>query len=151
MQGGLRTSFLSRVVSTGLKRDAVVMERRLSRHNLDAGQPDFTRGHGTTRFSGELCLMSDHSQIVLTPSRTAAMCGMSTSFLARLRQSGEKRRHGLQDGPAFIRIGRKVMYRKSDIMTWILSLSDRPALPSMKKCEKRDETPGDACPQQVEG
>ncbi|TNC49303.1 helix-turn-helix domain-containing protein [Rubellimicrobium rubrum] len=43
--------------------------------------------------------------------------GLSTSFLAKLRM--EKNRHR---GPAFVKVGRAILYRKADLDHWLASL-----------------------------
>jgi predicted DNA-binding transcriptional regulator AlpA len=58
----------------------------------------------------------------LSPVSAAVFCCLSTSYLARLRQDGEKRRLGLPEGPRFRRIGRKVLYLRSDLEAWLSSL-----------------------------
>lgn len=60
--------------------------------------------------------------IPLTPVAAAAACGLSASYLARLRQDGDKRRPGLPDGPCFRRVGRKIVYLRSDIDIWLSAL-----------------------------
>ena len=69
--------------------------------------------------------------VVLCPAAAATHCGLSQSYLARLRQEGETRRPGLPIGPRFCRVGRKVVYRRVDLDMWIASLSDRPPLPPL--------------------
>jgi hypothetical protein len=47
----------------------------------------------------------------LTPEQAAERIGLSYGRLAKLRMTGE--------GPAFLKIGRKIMYRPDDIERWL--------------------------------
>lgn len=48
---------------------------------------------------------------VLSASDAARIVGLSTSTLAKLRLSG--------DGPAFCKLGRRVLYRTEDLAAWL--------------------------------
>lgn len=48
---------------------------------------------------------------LLSTDRVASMLGLSTSYLNKLRLTGE--------GPTFIKAGRRVLYRPEDIAKWI--------------------------------
>lgn len=53
----------------------------------------------------------------MDPKRAAEyLAGLSTSFLAKLRM--EENRHR---GPAFVKIGRVIFYRRSDLDRWVAS------------------------------
>lgn len=47
----------------------------------------------------------------LSPKQAADLIGISASTLAKLRLSG--------DGPAFLKLGKRVAYRPADIESWI--------------------------------
>lgn len=47
----------------------------------------------------------------LTPEQAAERIGLSYGKLAKLRMTGE--------GPAFLKLGRKIMYRIADIESWL--------------------------------
>jgi predicted DNA-binding transcriptional regulator AlpA len=49
--------------------------------------------------------------MVVDTERAAALLGLSTSTLAKLRLTG--------DGPPFIKLGRRVVYRLSDLEKWL--------------------------------
>ncbi len=48
---------------------------------------------------------------LLTPKEGARFLNMSESFLAKARMNG--------NGPPYLKLGRAVRYRKSDIMGWL--------------------------------
>jgi excisionase family DNA binding protein len=48
--------------------------------------------------------------ILLTPQDAAELLALSKSWLAKLRMNG--------DGPAFVKLGRRVRYRLSDLQAW---------------------------------
>ena len=50
-------------------------------------------------------------QLVLDARRAAQQLGLSTSTLAKLRLSG--------DGPAYCKLGRRVVYRPEDLTEWL--------------------------------
>ena len=50
---------------------------------------------------------------LLTPKEAAAYCRVSVSWLANLRMNG--------GGPSFIKIGKKVSYRQSNLDDWLTS------------------------------
>ena len=49
--------------------------------------------------------------IVLNAARVAERLGLSVSTLAKLRLSGA--------GPAYVKLGRRVVYRPSDVDEWV--------------------------------
>ena len=57
--------------------------------------------------------MTTHNPIVLNAGQVAERLGLSTSTLAKMRLSG--------DGPAYSKLGRRVVYRPEDIDAWIAS------------------------------
>ena len=48
---------------------------------------------------------------LLTPKQAARFINMSESFLAKARMNG--------DGPRYLKLGRAVRYRKSDLVAWL--------------------------------
>lgn len=48
----------------------------------------------------------------LTVKRASEVSGFSTSWLNQLRSKGG-------DGPAYVKIGRKVVYRPEDLKAWL--------------------------------
>jgi len=66
---------------------------------------------------------------VLTRRQVAAQYPISVSHLARYTMEPDKRPRGLPPGPAVIRLGRKILYRRSDFDAWLASLAHQPALP----------------------
>ena len=72
---------------------------------------------------------SSMSPIPLSAAAAAAACGLSPSYLARLRQDGDKRRPGLPAGPRFRRVGRKVLYLREDLDAWLSGLPSVTAAP----------------------
>ena len=63
----------------------------------------------TTDAEGISCLL-------LTTEETAEMIGMSVHWLERDRWSGEGK------APPYVKLGRKVRYKRSDVMKWLESL-----------------------------
>lgn len=57
--------------------------------------------------------MSTHNPIVLNANQVAKRLGLSESTLAKMRLSGE--------GPPYAKLGRRVVYRPSDIDAWVTS------------------------------
>lgn len=55
--------------------------------------------------------MSIDNPLVLDARATAKRLGLSTSTLAKMRLSG--------DGPAYVKLGRRVVYRPEDLDAWI--------------------------------
>lgn len=55
--------------------------------------------------------MTISNPIVLNAGQVADQLGLSTSTLAKMRLSG--------DGPAYAKLGRRVVYRPEDIEAWI--------------------------------
>ena len=51
-----------------------------------------------------------------TPRQAAEYVGLSTSLLAKLRMSENRSR-----GPAFVKIGKAVIYRRADLDAWLAS------------------------------
>lgn len=47
---------------------------------------------------------------LLTPHEAAEFLSLSTSWLAKLRMKG--------DGPAYVKLGRRIRYRRSDLLAW---------------------------------
>ena len=47
---------------------------------------------------------------LLTPNDAARLLALSRSWLAKLRMTG--------DGPAYVKLGRQVRYRLSDLQAW---------------------------------
>ena len=54
--------------------------------------------------------------LLLTTEETADMIGMSVHWLERDRWSGEGK------APPYVKLGRKVRYKRSDVMKWLESL-----------------------------
>jgi len=54
--------------------------------------------------------------LLLTTEETADMIGMSVPWLERDRWSGEGK------APPYVKLGRKVRYKRSDVMKWLESL-----------------------------
>ena len=54
--------------------------------------------------------------LLLTTKETADMIGMSVPWLERDRWSGEGK------APPYVKLGRKVRYKRSDVMKWLESL-----------------------------
>jgi len=54
--------------------------------------------------------------LLLTTEETADMIGMSAHWLERDRWSGEGK------APPYVKLGRKVRYKRSDVMKWLESL-----------------------------
>ena len=65
--------------------------------------------NATTDAAGVACLL-------LTTKETADMIGMSVPWLERDRWSGEGK------APPYVKLGRKVRYKRSDVMKWLESL-----------------------------
>ena len=57
--------------------------------------------------------MTTQNPIVLNAGQVAERLGLSASTLAKMRLSG--------DGPAYAKLGRRVVYRPDDIDAWIAS------------------------------
>lgn len=57
--------------------------------------------------------MTMENLIVLSADQVAERLGLSVSTLAKMRLSG--------DGPAYAKLGRRVVYRPEDIDTWVAS------------------------------
>ena len=55
--------------------------------------------------------MTTEIQIVLSAEQVAERLGLSTSTLAKMRLSG--------GGPAYSKLGRRVVYRPADIDAWV--------------------------------
>jgi len=55
--------------------------------------------------------MTTDSVLVLNSKQVAPLLGLSVSTLAKKRLSG--------DGPAFSKLGRRVVYRVNDLEAWI--------------------------------
>lgn len=53
----------------------------------------------------------------LSEAEAAIYIGMSRSFLRQARMDGE--RHNRTPGPPFTKIGRKVLYLKDDLDSWL--------------------------------
>ena len=66
--------------------------------------------------------------ILIDEKQAAHRLGLSTDYLYRLRTDGPRRRSSkerpLPPGPAFIRIGRRVVYRPQDLDAWLAALAD---------------------------
>lgn len=61
-----------------------------------------------------LMMSADGAQPLLLPVEDAAeWLGLSASYMNKLRVSG--------DGPAFHKIGRRVLYRRNDLEQWLNS------------------------------
>lgn len=54
---------------------------------------------------------------ILTESEAAKYIGMSSSFLNADRSNGHRKKR--TKGPAFIKLGRSVRYRKDDLDEWL--------------------------------
>ncbi|WP_375589188.1 helix-turn-helix domain-containing protein [Hoeflea alexandrii] len=57
--------------------------------------------------------MTIENPIVLSADQVAARLGLAVSTLAKMRLSGE--------GPAYSKLGHRVVYRPEDIESWIAS------------------------------
>lgn len=57
--------------------------------------------------------MTMENFIVLSADQVAERLGLSVSTLAKMRLSG--------DGPAYAKLGRRVVYRPEDIDSWVAS------------------------------
>jgi len=55
--------------------------------------------------------------LLLTTKETADMIGMSVPWLERDRWSGEGK------APPYVKLGRKVRYKRSDVMKWLEQLT----------------------------
>jgi len=55
--------------------------------------------------------MTKDQQAILTPREAANYLGLSTSWLAKLRLTGE--------GPPFLKLGRQVRYWRADLDAWL--------------------------------
>ena len=55
--------------------------------------------------------MSDEITIYIDAPKAAALLGLSTNTLAKWRLTGA--------GPRYIKLGRRVVYRQSDIEAWV--------------------------------
>jgi predicted DNA-binding transcriptional regulator AlpA len=53
---------------------------------------------------------------IFTPRQLAGYTGLSESFFAKLRMAENRHR-----GPAFVKIGKAVMYRRVDVDAWLAS------------------------------
>jgi hypothetical protein len=78
----------------------------------------FTQVHSSVR-----TVMTREIQIavieVLTEEETAKYICMSRSFLRQDRMNGYRK--GRTRGPAYVKLGRAVRYRKQDLDNWILA------------------------------
>ncbi len=59
--------------------------------------------------------MTANNPAAMRPDVTAAYLSLSTQRLAKMRLSG--------GGPAFIKAGRSILYRREDLDAWLKSLS----------------------------
>ena len=57
--------------------------------------------------------MSSLPERLLTPKEAAAFLRLSVSWLAKVRMRG--------DGPVYVKPGRAVRYRESDLLSWLRS------------------------------
>lgn len=57
-------------------------------------------------------------RIMVDTVEAATILSVSESLLNHMRQEGSKRQVGVVDGPPFIRVGRKVLYRVADLESW---------------------------------
>lgn len=65
---------------------------------------------------------------LLDDNQVSEIFNIPVRTLIRLRDlHPDKNRHGLPPGPRFIRLGRAVRYRKSDIHDWIAAQTVDPA------------------------
>jgi excisionase family DNA binding protein len=55
--------------------------------------------------------MTEGHAAILNPREAANYLGLSTSWLAKLRLTG--------DGPPFLKLGRQVRYRRADLDAWL--------------------------------
>ena len=55
----------------------------------------------------------------MNPADTAAYIGVSVSLLAKMRMDSDPR-----SGPPFARIGRVIIYRRSDVDEWLAAKVD---------------------------
>ena len=61
--------------------------------------------------------LTDPNQRVLTPKEAAIFVRLSESWLAKARMSG--------NGPPYVKLGRAVRYRETDLVGWLKSRSRR--------------------------
>ena len=59
--------------------------------------------------------MNSESPAAMRPDAAAAFLSLSTQRLANMRQLG--------GGPAFVKIGRSILYRRADLEAWLASHS----------------------------
>jgi predicted DNA-binding transcriptional regulator AlpA len=69
--------------------------------------------HHSSRSSARFLVMEMNSTIssVLDTIQAASQVGLSVSTLAKLRSRG--------DGPAYCKLGRRVVYRPEDLAAWL--------------------------------
>ena len=60
---------------------------------------------------------------MLTQREAASYCRISPATLARIRR--DARCDAQSPGPAYVRIGRRVFYRKQDLEGWLAQLAER--------------------------
>jgi predicted DNA-binding transcriptional regulator AlpA len=71
----------------------------------------------TCAFIYEATMKSDKAPNVLTSRDAARMVGLSESTLAKLRLNG--------NGPSYCKLGRRVVYRPTDLEEWLQSRTTR--------------------------
>jgi predicted DNA-binding transcriptional regulator AlpA len=63
----------------------------------------------------------DNQSLLLDEKRAAELLGVSLSSLRKSRCEGQ---HGLRTAmPPFVRLGGRVLYKRSDLETWVQSLA----------------------------
>ena len=82
------------------------------------------------------------TQDTLTQREAAAYCRISSATLARMRRDGQSEARPL--GPAYLRIGRKIFYRKQDLEAWLAQLAERSRLRIAPDSPARDRRRGRA-------
>jgi len=60
---------------------------------------------------------------LLTTEEASTVCGLAVSTL-------EKRRVYSTDGPPFVKLGRKVLYRRQDLLRWVVAHVQQPLPPA---------------------
>lgn len=85
--------------------------------------------------------MTNHDTPKLTPREASERLGFSASRLAKLRMSGE--------GPAFFKLGHKVMYAIGDIDAWLAERRTTKTPATRSKGVRRKAKPADTSDQRA--
>lgn len=89
------------------------------------------------------------TQDTLTQREAAAYCRISAATLARMRQ--DARCEAQLPGPAYVRIGRRIIYRKQDLEAWLAQLAERSRPPIAPERPTRGRKGGGARTSSVGG